>query len=189
MTLWMSRASWCNHTITSCMLLFEHCVMMSGYVTVVYVNCWSWHIHGSHSVCLLKPSVTVYLTGRFGAEYIEPSDDDYYPNTQSSQLNLPSHPTVPQYRNIKSQTRGDEYFSAPPRRLERNIQSYEPHRARINAPQNPSQCGGRRHNTQTPTPVLDQSANGLPPVAIDIVREEIAEAFRDKLRVSMIPGG
>jgi hypothetical protein len=27
------------------------------YVTVVYVNCWSWHIHGSHSVCLLKPGV------------------------------------------------------------------------------------------------------------------------------------
>jgi hypothetical protein len=28
------------------------------YVTVVYANCWSWHIHGSHSVCLLKPGVT-----------------------------------------------------------------------------------------------------------------------------------
>jgi hypothetical protein len=31
---------------------------MSNYVTVVYVNCWSWHVHGSHSVCLLKPGVT-----------------------------------------------------------------------------------------------------------------------------------
>jgi hypothetical protein len=40
------------------MLLFEHCVMMSSYVTVVYVNCRSWHVHGSHSVCLLKPGVT-----------------------------------------------------------------------------------------------------------------------------------
>jgi hypothetical protein len=40
------------------MLLFEHCVMMSSYVTVVYVNCWSWHVHGSHTVCLLKPGVT-----------------------------------------------------------------------------------------------------------------------------------
>jgi hypothetical protein len=29
------------------------------YVTAVYVNCWSWHVHGSHSVCLLKPGVTV----------------------------------------------------------------------------------------------------------------------------------
>jgi hypothetical protein len=28
------------------------------YVTVVYVNCWSWHVHGSHSVCLPKPGVT-----------------------------------------------------------------------------------------------------------------------------------
>jgi hypothetical protein len=28
------------------------------YVTVVYVNNWSWHVHGSHSVCLLKPGVT-----------------------------------------------------------------------------------------------------------------------------------
>jgi hypothetical protein len=33
--------------------------MMSSYVIVVYVNCWSWHVHGSHSVCLLKPGVTV----------------------------------------------------------------------------------------------------------------------------------
>jgi hypothetical protein len=28
------------------------------YVTAVYVNCWSWHVHGSHSVYLLKPGVT-----------------------------------------------------------------------------------------------------------------------------------
>jgi hypothetical protein len=32
--------------------------MMSSYVTTVYVNCWSWHVHGLHSVCLLKPGVT-----------------------------------------------------------------------------------------------------------------------------------
>jgi hypothetical protein len=36
---------------------------------------------------------------------------------------------------------------------------------------------------------LDQRADGLPPVAIDIVREEIARAFRDKLGVSIVPGG
>jgi hypothetical protein len=29
------------------------------YVTAVYVNCWSWHVHGLHSVCLIKPGVTV----------------------------------------------------------------------------------------------------------------------------------
>jgi hypothetical protein len=28
--------------------------MMSSYVTVVYVNCLSWHAHGSHSVYFLK---------------------------------------------------------------------------------------------------------------------------------------
>jgi hypothetical protein len=37
--------------------------------------------------------------------------------------------------------------------------------------------------------MLGQRADGLPPAAIDIVREEIARAFRDKLRVSMIPRG
>jgi hypothetical protein len=37
--------------------------------------------------------------------------------------------------------------------------------------------------------MLDQTAGGLPPAAIDIVIEEIAGAFQDKLRVSMIPGG
>jgi hypothetical protein len=58
MTMWMSRTSWCNQLLPSFMLLFEHCVMMSGYVTVVYVNCWSWHVHGSHLVCLLKLGVT-----------------------------------------------------------------------------------------------------------------------------------
>jgi hypothetical protein len=28
------------------------------YVIAVYVNNWSWHVHGSHSVYLLKPGVT-----------------------------------------------------------------------------------------------------------------------------------
>jgi hypothetical protein len=37
--------------------------------------------------------------------------------------------------------------------------------------------------------MFDQRAGGLAPAAIDIVREEIAGAFRDKLGVSMVPGG
>jgi hypothetical protein len=37
--------------------------------------------------------------------------------------------------------------------------------------------------------MLDQRAGGLPPAAIYIVREEIAGAFRDKLRVSIIHRG
>jgi hypothetical protein len=37
--------------------------------------------------------------------------------------------------------------------------------------------------------MLGQRVGGLPPAAIDIVREEIARSFRDKLGVSMVPGG
>jgi hypothetical protein len=37
--------------------------------------------------------------------------------------------------------------------------------------------------------MFDQRAGGLAPTAIDIVREEIAGAFRDKLEVSMVSGG
>jgi hypothetical protein len=35
--------------------------------------------------------------------------------------------------------------------------------------------------------MLDQRVGGLPPTTIDIVREYIVRAFRDRLRVSMIP--
>jgi hypothetical protein len=37
--------------------------------------------------------------------------------------------------------------------------------------------------------MFDQRVGGLAPSAIDIVRQEIAGAFRDKLEVSMVPGG
>jgi hypothetical protein len=49
--------------------------------------------------------------------------------------------------------------------------------------------GKQQTNIQTTSPMLDQRASGLPPAAIDIVREEIGEAFRDKLEVSMVPVG
>ena len=50
--------------------------------------------------------------------------------------------------------------------------------------------GGRQHaNIQPTAPMIDQRAGGLAPTAIVIVREEIAGAFRDKLEVSMVPGG
>jgi hypothetical protein len=32
--------------------------MMFNYVIAVYMNFWSWHVHGSHSVYLLKSGVT-----------------------------------------------------------------------------------------------------------------------------------
>jgi hypothetical protein len=54
-----------------------------------------------------------------------------------------------------------------------------------------SQTNGGRQQTsvQITPPMMGQRAGGLPPTAIDIVREEIAGVFRDKLGVSMIPGG
>jgi hypothetical protein len=76
------------------------------------------------------------------------------------------------HQPINSKSRAQESFLAPPRRPERNDQSYEPYRANGNAPL-----------------MFDQRASGLAPAAIDIVREEIARAFRDKLGVSMVPGG
>jgi hypothetical protein len=127
---------------------------------------------------------SAYLTGRSGTEFFE---KDGYPTPYPSQLDSSSHHN--QHHNIIYQTRESEYFPAP-RRPERNGQSYVPHRACINAPQNPNQWGGKQHtNIQTNSPILGQRAGGLPPTAIDIVREEIAEAFRDKLGVSIVPGG
>jgi hypothetical protein len=50
---------------------------------------------------------------------------------------------------------------------------------------------GRRQQTdvQTTSPMTGQRVSDLPSATIDIVREEIAGAFRDKLGVSMVPGG
>ena len=52
-----------------------------------------------------------------------------------------------------------------------------------------TQTNGEENNIQTNSPILDQRVGGLPPDAIDIVREEIAGAFRDKFGVSIVPGG
>jgi hypothetical protein len=50
--------------------------------------------------------------------------------------------------------------------------------------------GGRQHANIQPAPqIFDQRAGGLAPAAIDIVREKIAGAFRDKLGVSIVLGG
>jgi hypothetical protein len=123
--------------------------------------------------------------GRSGTEFFE---EDGYPTPYPSHLDSPSHHTKHQHHNIIYQNRESKYFPAP-RRPERNDQSYEPHRACINASQNPNQWGRKQHtNIQTNSPILDQRAGDLPPAAIDIVREEIAGAFRDKLGVSIVPG-
>jgi hypothetical protein len=50
--------------------------------------------------------------------------------------------------------------------------------------------GGRQQtDVQTTSPMIGQRAGDLPTATIDIVREEIAGAFRDKLGVSMVPRG
>jgi hypothetical protein len=129
---------------------------------------------------------SAYLTGQSDTEFFE---EDGYPTPYPSQLDSPSHHTIHQHHNIIYQNRESEYFLAP-RRPERNGQSYVPHRACINASQNPNQWGRKQHiNIQTNSPILDQRAGDLPSAAIDIVREEIAGAFRDKLGVSIVPGG
>jgi hypothetical protein len=68
-------------------------------------------------------------------------EEDCYLNPHLSQQHFPSHYTMHQPINTSSQAHGGEYFPAPPRRLERKGQSYEPYRANSNAPQNPNQWG------------------------------------------------
>jgi hypothetical protein len=113
---------------------------------------------------------------------------DCYLNPHLSQQHFPSHYAMHQPINTKS--RAQESFLAPPRRPERNDQSYESYRVNGYAPHSLNQWGGRQHANIQPTPLMfDQRADGLAPAVIDIVREEIAGAFRDKLVVSMMPGG
>jgi hypothetical protein len=115
-------------------------------------------------------------------------EEDCYLNPHPSQQHFPSHYAMHQPINPKSRTQ--ESFPALPKRPERNDQTYEPYRASGNAPRSSNQWGERQHaNIQPTIPMFDQRAGGLAPYAIDIVREEIAGAFRDKLGVSMIPEG
>jgi hypothetical protein len=112
-------------------------------------------------------------------------EEDCYLNPHPSQQHFPSHYAM--HQPINSRSRAQESFPAPPRRPERNDQTYEPYRASGNVPHN--QWGGRQHANFQPTPpMFDQRASGLAPASIDIVREEIVGAFRDKLKVSMVPG-
>jgi hypothetical protein len=89
----------------------------------------------------------------------ESFDEDCYLNPQLSQQHFPSHYAMHQPINTKS--RAQESFSAPPRRPERNDQSYEPYRE--TATHRISQTnGGRQHaNIQPTPPMFDQRADGL----------------------------
>jgi hypothetical protein len=140
-----------------------------------YNDGWSTYNHGRSG----------YVSGQSAHESFE---EDYYLNPRPSQQHFPSHYAM--HQPINSGSRAQESFPAPPRRPERNDQTYEPYRANGNAPRSSNQWGERQHTNMQPTPpMFDQRAGGLAPAAIDIVREEIAGAFRDKLGVSMVPGG
>ena len=68
-------------------------------------------------------------------------EEDCYLNPHPSQQHFPSHYTMHQPINTKSQAHGSKYFPAPPRRPERNDQTYEPYRANGNAPHSSNQWG------------------------------------------------
>jgi hypothetical protein len=110
-----------------------------------------------------------YVSGQSARESFE---EDYM-NPRSSQQHFPSHYAM--HQPINSGSKAQESFPAPPRRPERNDQTYEPYRANGNAPRNSNQWGERQHaNIQPTPPMFDQRVGGLAPAAIDIVREEIA---------------
>jgi hypothetical protein len=79
---------------------------------------------------------SAYPTGRSGIGMME---EDRYLNPHPSQQHFPSHYTIHQSTNKESQTHRSEYFPAPPRRPERNDQSYEPYKTNSNAPHNSNQ--------------------------------------------------
>ena len=66
-------------------------------------------------------------------------EEDCYLNPHSSQQHFPTHYAM--HQPINSKSRAQESFSAPPRRPERNDQTYEPYRVNGNAPRSSNQWG------------------------------------------------
>jgi hypothetical protein len=101
---------------------------------------------------------SAYLTGRSayptGRSDIGMLEEDRYLKPHPSQQHFPSHYTMHQPINTESQAHGSEYFPAPPRRPERNGQSYEPYRANSNAPHNSNQWGGEDNKLVSKQPHL-----------------------------------
>jgi hypothetical protein len=88
---------------------------------------------------------SVYISGQSAHESFE---EDYYLNPHLSQQHFPSHYAM--HQPINSRSRAQESFPAPPRRPERNDQSYEPYRANGNAPRSSNQWGERQHTNIQP---------------------------------------
>jgi hypothetical protein len=66
-------------------------------------------------------------------------EEDCYPNPHPSQQHFPSHYAMHQPNNTRF--RAQKSFPAPPRRPERNDQSYEPYKANDIAPHSSNQWG------------------------------------------------
>jgi hypothetical protein len=125
-----------------------------------------------------------YMSGQSAHESF---DEDCYLNPHMSQQHFPSHYAMHQPINTKPEPR-----KAVRPRLEGQKGTTNPmsHIGQTAMHHIDQTSGGRQHaNIQPTPPMFDQRAGGLAPAAIDIVREEIAGAFRDKLGVSMVPGG
>jgi hypothetical protein len=129
---------------------------------------------------------SAYLTGRFDTYFF---DEDCYLNSHPSQLNFPSHYTMHQHHSTTSQTHEASTFRP---HLEGRKGMTTPMSHIGKGMRHKTQINGRwrqQTNIQTTSSMLDQKVDGLPPAAIDIVREEITRVFRDKLGVSMVPRG
>jgi hypothetical protein len=88
---------------------------------------------------------SAYNHGRSGPMFEQSAHDffkeDCYLNPHPSQQHFPSYYAM--HHPINTKSRAQESFSAPPRRPERNDQSYEPYRANDNAPHSSNQWGGK----------------------------------------------
>lgn len=106
-----------------------------------------------------------------------------------SQQNFSLPPTDPQGRGTTPYAHRNVYLLAP-RSLERFNERYGGcleltlmHRKILT-----QWARGHHNEARLPIP-LDPRVGGLTPIAINIVREEIARAFSDKLGVNMAHGG
>jgi hypothetical protein len=77
-----------------------------------------------------------YMSGQSAHEFFE---EDSYMNPHTSQQHFPSHYAM--HQPINTKPRAQESFPDPPRRPERNDQSYEPYRVNGNAPHSSNQWG------------------------------------------------
>lgn len=118
------------------------------------------------------------------AFYIGPSSDEYARHDigyhkqsfHMPQQNFSLPPTDPQGRGTTPHAHRKVHLLAP-RRSERFNARYGVPRANINASKNPNPWARGRHNEARPPVPLDPRVNGLPPIVINIVREEIDRAF------------